>query len=60
MERLLLGLGSRTVWAALVTVLATVLGFFGVILIFDALPRVTGELSRFLDAIGLRHLVELG
>lgn len=39
---------------------ATVLGTFGVILIFDALPRVTGELSRFLDDIGLERLVELG
>lgn len=39
---------------------AVLLGTFGVILVFDLLPRVTGELSRFLEAVGLRRLVELG
>lgn len=39
---------------------AAVLGAFGVVLVLDGLPRVTAELSRFLEAVGLRRLVELG
>lgn len=39
---------------------AGVLGVFGVILVFDALPRVTAELSQFLERIGLGRLIELG
>ena len=39
---------------------ASVLAAFGVILIFDALPRMTGELSRLMEAMGLEWLVRLG
>lgn len=39
---------------------AVVLGVFGVVLIFDALPRVTGELTRAMDAMGLDWLINLG
>lgn len=39
---------------------AAILGGFGVVLMLDQLPRVTGELTRFLEAVGLQRLVELG
>ncbi len=39
---------------------AAVLGVFGVILMFDQLPRVTAELTQFMRAVGLDRLVTLG
>ncbi|MCP3935456.1 MAG: cytochrome c biogenesis protein CcdA [Actinomycetia bacterium] len=39
---------------------AVLLAVFGVVLMFDRLPRLTAELSRFMEAIGLGRLVELG
>lgn len=39
---------------------ASVLAVFGVVLIFDALPRVTGELTRAMEAVGLDWLVTVG
>jgi len=45
---------------ALTLVSAAILAVFGLILLFDELPRVTAWLSDVMDAIGLRSLVELG
>jgi cytochrome c-type biogenesis protein len=45
---------------ALTLVSAAILAVFGLILLFDELPRVTAWLSDLMDAIGLRSLVELG
>lgn len=45
---------------AITMVSAVVLGIFGVVLMFDALPRVTAELSKLLDRFGLGRLIELG
>lgn len=39
---------------------AAILGVFGVVLMLDQLPRVTGELTRVLEAVGLGRLVTLG
>lgn len=39
---------------------AAVLGVFGMILLFDQLPWLTGRISEGMDAIGLRWLVEIG
>lgn len=39
---------------------ALVLGAFGVLLMFDALYRVTSELSQFFEAVGLDRFVEFG
>ncbi len=45
---------------ALTLVSAAILAVFGLILLFDELPRVTAWLSDVMDSIGLRSLVELG
>jgi cytochrome c-type biogenesis protein len=45
---------------ALTLVSAAVLAVFGLILLFDELPRVTAWLSDVMDSIGLRSLVEIG
>jgi cytochrome c-type biogenesis protein len=45
---------------ALTFVSAAVLAVFGLILLFDELPRVTAWLSDLMDSLGLRSLVELG
>lgn len=39
---------------------ASVLALFGVVLMLDQLSRVTGELMRVMEAVGLDRLVELG
>ena len=39
---------------------AVILGAFGLLLMFDQLSRVTSELTKALDAVGLRNLVTLG
>ena len=39
---------------------AAVLGFFGMILLFDQLPWVTARISEAMDSLGLRGLVEIG
>lgn len=46
--------------AGITVVSASILAVFGVVLIFDALPRVTGELTRLMEAMGLDWLVTLG
>ena len=45
---------------SLTLVSAAVLGFFGVILLFDQLPWVTARISEAMDSLGLRGLVEIG
>ncbi len=45
---------------ALTFISAGVLGVFGVILITDQLPMVTARLSEWMDALGLRGVVEIG
>jgi cytochrome c-type biogenesis protein len=39
---------------------AAVLGIFGVVLLLDELPWITGRLSDLMDTLGLRFLVEIG
>jgi len=46
--------------AVIVATSSMVLGTFGVLLVFDQLPRLTSELTRRLDRVGLDWLVELG
>ncbi|MFZ4584265.1 MAG: cytochrome c biogenesis CcdA family protein [Acidimicrobiia bacterium] len=39
---------------------ATILGAFGVVLLFNQLPWVTGRITDLLDGLGLRSLIRIG
>jgi cytochrome c-type biogenesis protein len=45
---------------AITLVAAAVLAFFGIVLLLDELPWITGRLSDLMDTLGLRFLVEIG